>query len=215
MSVFKKYDETNGKFGRVAEQAIHNWLINNKYTVTPLPHGKYKWDCLAESETEKAYVEVERRGSWKSGAFSFPTVHVPVRRYKSGDAWLFIVRCDLNAALVAFFKNFLVSNRVEVPNKFVEAGEEFFDIPIEWCLPIDMNDHSGKTIAERNRQRIVNLLQESRTRGCSVDYCKVILGPLAPYGMCDAEWNNLLVECNTDELAEQRKPRDVQGTLFY
>ena len=214
MSVFKKYDEDNGKFGKIAEQAIHNWLINNNYTVTPLPHGKFKWDCLAESDTEKAYVEVERRGSWKSGDFYFPTVHVPVRRYKSGDAWLFIVRCDLGAALVAFFKNLLVSNRVEVSNKFVAAGEEFFDMPNEWCLPIDRGDHSGRTIAERNRTRIVELLHDSKRKGCTVDYCKRILGPLAPYGMCDFEWNRLLVECNGVELSKSRKPQNMQRELF-
>ena len=214
MATFKKYTEEDGKFGKVAEQAIHNWLINNGYQVTPLPHGKYKWDCLAESETEKAYVEVERRNSWKSGQFSFSTVHVPVRRYKSGDAWLFIVRHDLDAALVAFFKNFLVSNVVEVANKFVASGEEFFNMPIEWCLPIDMSDHSGRTIAERNRTRIVKLLRESQERGCTIDYCKLILGPLTPYGMCESEWSRLLIECNEEELATYRKPRDIQGNLF-
>ncbi len=193
---------------------MHNWLINNGYQVTPLPHGKYKWDCLAESESEKAYVEVERRNSWSSGCFSFPTVHVPVRRYKSGDAWLFVVRRDLNAALIAFFKYFLVSDVVETPNKFVHEGEEFFNIPVLWCLPIDMNDRSRVTIAERNRTRILKMYREAKERGGTLEYRKLILGPLAPYGMCDTEWNSLLDETVDEELPVRLKSRDAQRSLF-
>ena len=214
MGTVKQYNEEDGKFGKVAEQVVQNWLINNGYSVTPLPHGNYKWDCLAESELEKAYVEVERRNSWADGKFPFPTVHVPVRRYKSGDAWLFVVRRDLNAALVAFFRYLLSSDIIELPNKFVSAGEEFYNVPVAWCLPIDMEDKTCVTIAERNRKRVLAMCKQAKNNGGTIQYRKHILGPLAPYGMNNTEWNTLLDELTDEDLPRRLRKAESQPRLF-
>lgn len=215
MSSVKKYNEDDGRFGKAAETAVQNWLINNGYDVTELPHGKFKWDCKAVSDTEEALVEVERRNSWTHGQFPFPTVHVPLRRYKSGDSWLFIVRRDLNASLVAFFRYFLSSRVLEIANKCVAAGEQFFDMPVLWCLPIDMSDRSGLTIAERNKRRVLKLYDDAKRYGGTEQYKRQILGPLSPYGMPDAIWNRLIDEATDEGLPQRLRNSDTsQRSLF-
>lgn len=211
MSVHKPYSTELGEYGKAAEQAVQNWLFRNGYVISPLPHGAFKWDCLACNDAEKAYVEVERRGSWAHGCFPFDTVHVPVRRIKSGDAWLFVVRDDLNAALLVFFRYIQACAEIEVENKFVPSGEHFRDVPIELCLPIDMLDASARTIAERNRDRVLSLFNYWKNRGCTSDYLRKILGPIEPYGMSTVEYHELLKRADPLR-CEHRKSGKRTGT---
>jgi hypothetical protein len=211
---FKKYDQKLGEYGKAAEQAVQNWLMRNGYEVTALPHGAMKWDCEATNDIEHNYVEVERRASWQSGWFPFPTVHIPERRYKSGDAWLFIVRADLAVAYIAFYQNFLSCSLVEVPNKLVASGEKFLNMPLDWCLPLNLDDYSGVPIAIRNRRRVVQRIREARTLGGTADYCRQILGPIAPYGMSVGEFHELLIQFSDDGMRQVNPQRETQKTLF-
>lgn len=211
---WKKYDAALGEFGKPAVEAVEAWLVDNGYQVIDQPHGAYKWDCMARNEAEEAYVEVERRDSWSRGQFSFKTVHVPERRWKSGDAWLFVVRRDLQASLVVFFKYLLVSNRIEVPNKLMPSGEVFFDVPVEWCLPIDMTDKSRLSIAERNRSRVLASIDHSKRQGWGAAHRRSLLGTMAPYGMSTAEWHKLMVECTDEQLGLDAKKKVPERLLF-
>lgn len=214
--VRKPYSLEDAHYGEPAVDAVRNWLRKNGYQVTPLPHGKYKWDCKAENDMEECYVEIERRGerAWSYGRFPWRTVHVPQRRYKSGDAWLFAVRHDLLAAIVVFYRYMLEQFLSEVPNNRVQQGELFFDVPTIHCLEVDLTDCSGASLAERNHKRVLKLLEQYRESPQGYVLANQLLAPCEPYGIDVAEWSELQVSVNKWRTPFITPPKERQPFLW-
>lgn len=86
------------------------------------------------------YIECEIKLGWKEGEFPFPTVNLPERkgRYTRKklpiDYW--ILRSDLQAAVIIPGPLVRKDYLVEVPNRLVSQGELFYQIPIELCAKV-------------------------------------------------------------------------------
>lgn len=90
------------------------------------------------------YVEVERKAVWKGPDFKYDNVQFPERKAK-------YAKLDKPTTFVMFnedYSNFLVvkhtdllsSPCVEVPNKYMYKGEQFFQVPID---KVKFNDIVG------------------------------------------------------------------------
>ncbi len=85
------------------------------------------------------YVEVEVKLGWKPGeSFPFETIHLPGRKAKFLTLGLpiefWILRSDLLETLV-IPEQIISSDKLRiVPNRLVEAGEEFYVIPASECI---------------------------------------------------------------------------------
>ena len=101
----------------------------------------YAPDIIVFNGFRKAYyVEVEVKHGWKPGQESFPfsTVNLPERKGKylklrtPIEYW--ILRSDMGRAII--LPDYLVSSSplVEVPNRLVESGELFYQVPTSECI---------------------------------------------------------------------------------
>ena len=79
----------------------------------------------------------------------------------------------------------------------MKAGELFHNVTLARCLPVGMDDTERKTIAERNRQRVLSVCNASGGLGLKMD----VLGISTPYGMTDQEWREHYVKV-TESLGE-------------
>ena len=98
------------------------------------------------------YLEVEQKRVWRSpdpkelgkGRSNFPwaSVQLPERKAKFCRMELplefWILREDLAAAVVIPDWLVLQSPLVEVPNKYIQSGERFFQIPIDQCIYVEL-----------------------------------------------------------------------------
>ena len=78
--------------------------------------------------------EVERREIW-TNKFPFQTVHIPARKEKflKYNIIYAIVNKDFNKIMLCTSEIIRQYNKIEVPNRSVQAGEYFYDVPIkEW-----------------------------------------------------------------------------------
>jgi len=80
------------------------------------------------------WIEVEIKHGWKEGEFPFATIHLPERKEKFCKERLPVIFCilskDLKRAAIFGKKTVLQAEKVEVPNRLVQSGEMFFDIPL-------------------------------------------------------------------------------------
>lgn len=80
--------------------------------------------------------EVEMRAVWDWEDFPFETIHIPERKTRLleyGDFFYWVINKWLTHAMVCNAPEHMTKDRlVEVPNKAVEKGEYFYDIPIEY-----------------------------------------------------------------------------------
>lgn len=102
---------------------------------------KYGPDIILFSGYKKlSYVEVEIKHNWHAGVDKFPysTVHLPERKGRylrlrhPIEYW--ILRADLQAAII--IPDFTLSSSLleEVPNSLVSSGERFYCVPLEQCI---------------------------------------------------------------------------------
>jgi hypothetical protein len=85
------------------------------------------------------YVEVEVKLAWKPDTvFPFDTIHLPERKAKFLNLGLpiefWILRSDLKESLVLPEHIIHSSNLTIVPNRYIEAGEQFFNVPVSECI---------------------------------------------------------------------------------
>lgn len=90
------------------------------------------------------YIEVEVKRVWRAGrdTFPYPTVQLPERKQKflklgmPIEFWL--LREDLQYAVIV--PDFVLekSPLVEVPNKYMQSGELFFQVDISQCQVVDI-----------------------------------------------------------------------------
>ena len=80
------------------------------------------------------YIEVERKAVWKGDKFQYDNVQFPERKAKYAKLdkpTIFVMfNEDMSKFLAVRDKDLLSSPCVEVPNKYVYKGEQFFQVPL-------------------------------------------------------------------------------------
>jgi len=96
--------------------------------------NKYGPDLIVTADYGKHYCEVEIKKVWKGKEFQYPTLQIPARKQKN---LLFDMPCtfivfndEQTHGLLCTHMQLLNAPIVEVPNKYVYAGEKFFQIPV-------------------------------------------------------------------------------------
>lgn len=205
----KPYDKQLDEYSRVGELVIVPWVRGKGYKVTHHPHGECGRDFSAVREGERFYIDAERRRAqtWNDGLFRWLEINVPERRGINDDTLIFVVRKDLQQALIIFPNTIRDAELKENRNTFVDRGELFYKVPRCQALPIDLNQMSPLSIAEMNAERIRRGYDEmgynpKPAAGLSaVGIRMLMLGKSTPYGMTTGEWHDLLDRCN-DEMHE-------------
>ena len=137
----KIYDESDSP----AKDAVRRYLRKRKAIIEEHPHGKYGVDLFVIYKNgRKVFLEVERRWVWKEGRFPYETIHIPLRKKKfcglEHPTYFLSFRKDLRAMIVipseALKKKFIL----EVPNRRVSHGEEFYDIPLKYTKFVNLEN---------------------------------------------------------------------------
>lgn len=90
------------------------------------------------NDTLLYFVEVEVKNNWKDGAFPFDTLNIPERKgkyatmYKNRMFWM-VFNKDVTKMLLVSTEALKDAKLIEVKNKFVAAGELFYQVPVEKC----------------------------------------------------------------------------------
>tara|TARA_R110000744_G_scaffold100511_3_gene193871 strand:+ start:95 stop:547 length:453 start_codon:yes stop_codon:yes gene_type:complete len=109
---------------------------------------KYAVDLIATTpEGKTIYVECERRNIWSNGRFPYSSIHIPYRKKKFLEldfpcvyhAW------DSNYEYAISLHSDVIKESpvVEVPNRAIESGEYFYDVPINKTKLIKLNAQCG------------------------------------------------------------------------
>lgn len=85
------------------------------------------------------HIEVEIKQAWKNGpGFPFPTVNLPERKRKFAElpkpVEFWVLSSNLEWAIIV--PDFAVTDDklAEVSNKYIAAGEKFFQVPVSDCI---------------------------------------------------------------------------------
>jgi hypothetical protein len=106
--------------------------------ITKDPFGKYGIDLKLQSRTMLMYIDVEVRPGWTGEFFPFDTVHLPERKIKlipkDGRTFFLSLNKELTKGLLFAIK--IENNLINVRNKYVKDGENFYSVPVESCLQL-------------------------------------------------------------------------------
>ena len=95
---------------------------------------KFEIDVIGTKGEKTWFFEGEVKKEW-TGDFKYKTVHIPCRKekYIRRDVVFVIVSGDRLQAFTVRADIVKECPKVEVPNKYVENGELFYDVPVEQC----------------------------------------------------------------------------------
>lgn len=146
MAGYKKFsEELYRENDERACREVLKYLVEHMGLYAKRNEDQYGVDIVIYSGFSIAYfVEVEVKQVWRQDQDEFPwdTVQIPTRKSKflnlglPTDFW--IMRQDLKKAIVISDKVLEESPRVEVPNKYNESGEYFFQVDISKCSTVDL-----------------------------------------------------------------------------
>jgi len=109
--------------------AIEFFKTKNKIAV--VNPDDYGIDLIVDNEF---YCEVEVKHRWNGKDFAFPTLQIPERKNKftvlDKPVIFMVFNSDKSYAFLVKGEDVLTSPLVVVPNKYVEFGEKFFQIPV-------------------------------------------------------------------------------------
>lgn len=138
----KKFDESLYKeHDTPACNRILHHLIEDMGLYAVRNEDKYGPDIVVYSGFKKScYVEVEIKKVWRADQDVFPwsEVNLPERKGKFLKLGLpiefYILRSDMQRAIV--LPDYVVepSPIVEVPNKYIESGEKFYKVDVLQCI---------------------------------------------------------------------------------
>jgi len=142
----KKFNQTiHDACDPLARKVVSNWM-SQQCGMDCFPNDdKYGVDLLIKRENKViGYIEVETR-DWLQEDTKCPykTIHVPERKHKLLNNNLitlfFAVTRDFKNAYWCKSDQILSSPLKEIPNKAINEGEYFYDVPIEKFFYIDLN----------------------------------------------------------------------------
>ena len=115
-----------------AKEVARQFWINLGYDYIE-NRDEYGVDLLVEDKGRKFGSEVEVKTRWHGPEFDFPNLHIPFRKKKFTKEKV-IVSVLNNArshAAVVGRNDVVTSPVVTVPNKFVPAGDLFYDVNVQ------------------------------------------------------------------------------------
>ena len=123
--LFQKYDQ-------LARDVTTKYLQSIGYEVTEHP-DRYAQDLIAYGTDNDFCVECEVKLVWEVSEFPYPNVQLPERKKKffNVPTQFFIWNKPLEHAMTFWSHDVATLDPVEVPNKYVYAGEYFYQVPME------------------------------------------------------------------------------------
>jgi hypothetical protein len=122
----KDFDQCDG----IARETAKKFWYTMGYVCKDNP-DEYGVDLIVEGNNKRFYCEVEVKKAWHGVQFTFPTIHLPVRKAKffTKPTQFMVFNNSLTHAAVIGRKTVMDSPQVVVPNIKISAGEKFYDIP--------------------------------------------------------------------------------------
>jgi|TARA_Y100000004_G_scaffold51404_1_gene56860 hypothetical protein len=155
MAVTKRFDrELYDKADKLAKKVITKHLVETGYDVTEEPvRGKVDLVAMHQSTGDSKYVEVEMKYAWKdTWNETWKDVRIPYRKKKLIDKYT--DKDDYGRSCLDFYvlnydatKAWVISadiiekygSVVEVSNKYVRKGEQFYSIPVDKIYTINLS----------------------------------------------------------------------------
>lgn len=127
--MFKKFDtrlyEQNDNAKLVAIEYFTS--IGKSAIVNPDTYGI---DLIIDDDF---YCEVEVKHNWDNDDFPFDTLQIPLRKMKFANldkrSWFMVINKHRTRAIVVKHEDLLDSRISNVPNKYMEYGEKFIQVP--------------------------------------------------------------------------------------
>ena len=115
-----------------AKEVARQFWINLGYDCIENP-DEYGVDLLVEGKGRKFGCEVEVKTGWHGPEFNYPTLHIPFRKKKftKEKVTFFVLNNARSHAAVVSRNDVVTSPIVTVPNKFVPAGDLFYDVNVQ------------------------------------------------------------------------------------
>lgn len=129
----KRFDrELFQKYDQLARDVTTKYLQSIGYEVTEHP-DRYAQDLIAYGTYKDFCVECEVKLVWEVSEFPYPNVQLPERKKKffNVPTQFFIWNKPLEHAMTFWSYDVATLEPVEVPNKYVYAGEYFYQVPME------------------------------------------------------------------------------------
>ena len=103
---------------------------------------QYGADLIVNTGWEEFYSEVEIKRVWSGPTFKYDTLQIPSRKQKfiglDKQCVFMVFNNEQTHAFVCHGDTLKESPIVEVPNKYVYAGEMFYQVPITKLLFVSM-----------------------------------------------------------------------------
>lgn len=127
------------KYDTPAKDAAMKFWQRRGYSCLENP-DEFGVDLLVEGKGKKFGCEVEVKTKWFGGEFTFPTLHIALRKRKFMDApcQFIVFNHSLSHAALVARNRVLRSPVVEIKNVTVPAGERFYDVPVSEVVVINM-----------------------------------------------------------------------------
>ena len=121
------------------KEVARQFWINLGYDCIENP-DEYGVDLLVEGKGRKFGCEVEVKTGWHGPEFNYPTLHIPFRKKKfTKEKVTFFVLNNARSHAAVVGRNDVVSSPVvTIPNKFVPAGDLFYDVNVQDAKMINL-----------------------------------------------------------------------------
>jgi hypothetical protein len=133
MGGYKRFDKALfAKYDALARKATIKALEARGYTAKDNP-DTYAQDLIATKDGKQFLVECEIKAVWQTDTFPYDSVQLPERKKKffNKPTLFFIWNKHTSKAAVFWDHHVKDLTPVEVPNKYLDKTENFFQIPIE------------------------------------------------------------------------------------
>jgi hypothetical protein len=138
--VLKQFEQEQWElFDAPAKEAATKFWIQLGYECVENPDD-YGIDLLVNGKGKEFGCEVEVKLGWHGPTFTFPTLHIAMRKKKfmHSPAIFMVMNNSLTHGAVVSRKLILASPVVEVANATVPSGERFFNIPVDGVQIINL-----------------------------------------------------------------------------
>ena len=117
-------------FDAPAKEVATKFWIQLGYECIENPDD-YGIDLLVKGKGKEFGCEVEVKLGWHGPTFTFPTLHIAMRKKKfmKSPAMFMVMNNSLTHGVIVSRKLILTSPVIEVKNMTVPTGERFYDVP--------------------------------------------------------------------------------------
>ena len=126
-------------FDAPAKESATKFWIQLGYECVENPDD-YGIDLLVKGKGKEFGCEVEVKLGWHGPTFTFPTLHIAMRKKKfmNGLARFMVMNNSLTHGAIVSSKLILASPVIEVANATVPSGERFYDVPVDGVQIINL-----------------------------------------------------------------------------